>query len=76
MRKIVTALFIGMLILTTLFTLQSLTHVLSVDIDLPTGDTSEDDAKRLVLITDQMGTPFYDAIVKGARAAAFIKGCL
>lgn len=74
MRKFVTALFIGCLTITALFTLQALTRVLSVDMDLPTKEISQTDSKRLVLITDQVGTPFYDRIVKGAKAAAIKQG--
>ncbi|GEN57126.1 hypothetical protein GCM10012290_17710 [Halolactibacillus alkaliphilus] len=70
MRKIVTALFIGAISITALLTLRAFVDVMFYDIDLPRNEDTYKTKQRLVLITDQMGTPFFDAVIKGAMTEA------
>lgn len=74
MRKIVTALFISAISITALLTLRACVDVMFYDIDLPSNEDTYKTKQRLVLITDQMGTPFFDAVIKGAMTEANERG--
>lgn len=74
MRKIVTALFVSAISVTAILTIRAFVDVMLFDIDLPSNEETYETNQRLVLITDQMGTPFFDAVIKGATKEADERG--
>ncbi|PXW93178.1 ribose transport system substrate-binding protein [Streptohalobacillus salinus] len=74
MRKNVTALFIIGFLVILFFTVRAFVDVVKGDWQAPTQVYVEDDDTRLVLITQQINTPFFDAVARGAIEQAEMEG--
>ncbi|WP_017473255.1 sugar ABC transporter substrate-binding protein [Amphibacillus jilinensis] len=70
MRKIVTALIIGVCLLLAYFTVTSVEKVVRSDWQEPLPLDQTDQSYRLALITQDIDTPFWDEVIEGASLQA------
>ncbi|SDX95772.1 ribose transport system substrate-binding protein [Evansella caseinilytica] len=76
MRKLVTALLVMTFFILAYFTFTSAERVVRSDWQEPLPLSQVDQQHRLVLITQDIDTPFWDAVAKGARSQAEQDGAI
>lgn len=70
LRKLAIVVFSLVCITLFYFTIQSISKVFKTDWELPQSTEQVDTKKRLVLITQELETPFWDKVAKGAMEEA------